>query len=406
MGTQTESKLTLSNRFDNITESATLVMAVKARELQAKGVNVIKLNLGEPDFPTPQYIQDAAKEAIDEGKYFSYPPVPGYPELRQAIADKLDRENNLSYKAENIVVSAGAKHSVANVMLSILNPGDEVIVFSPYWVSYTDQIHLAGGTPVILSGSIENDFKVTPEELRAAITPNTKAILFSSPCNPTGTVFTKEELRGIADEVVKHDNIYIVSDEIYEYINFGGKHFSIAQFDDVKDRTVVVNGFSKGFAMTGWRIGYVAAPLHLAKACTKIQGQVTSGINTITQRACIAALKGDSASVIEEMRTAYLRRRDLLKSMLDEIEGVKTNLPQGAFYIFPDFSAFFGKSFNGEVIKDSSDLCMFFLNEAHVSTVAGAAFGAPNCIRISYAASDEELVQAVKQIKEALNKLS
>ncbi|OHX67708.1 pyridoxal phosphate-dependent aminotransferase [Flammeovirga pacifica] len=406
MGTQTESKLTLSNRFDNITESATLVMAVKARELQAKGVNVIKLNLGEPDFPTPQYIQDAAKDAIDEGKYFSYPPVPGYPELRQAIADKLERENNLSYKAENIVVSAGAKHSVANVMLSILNPGDEVIVFSPYWVSYTDQIYLAGGKPVILAGSLENDFKVTPEELRAAITPNTKAILYSSPCNPTGTVFTKEELRGIADEVVKHDDLYIISDEIYEYINFGGKHFSIAEFDDVKDRTVVVNGFSKGFAMTGWRIGYVAAPLHLAKACTKIQGQVTSGINTITQRACIAALKGDSTSVIEEMRSAYLRRRDLLKSMLDEIEGVKTNLPQGAFYIFPDFSAFFGKSFNGQIIKDSSDLCMFFLNEAHVSTVAGAAFGAPNCIRISYAASDDELVQAVKQIKEALNKLS
>lgn len=404
MVSNTETKLTLSNRFDNITESATLVMAVKARELQAKGVNVIKLNLGEPDFATPQYIQDAAKQAVDDGKYFSYPPVPGYPELRTAIADKLKTENDLDYKMENIVVSAGAKHSIANVMLSILNEGDEVIVFSPYWVSYTDQIVLAGGKPVILKGEIENDFKVSAEQLRAAITPKTKAILFSSPCNPTGTVFTKEELREIADEVKKHDDIYIVSDEIYEYINFGGPHVSIASFDDVKDRTVVVNGFSKGFAMTGWRIGYIAAPVHVAKACIVIQGQVTSGINTITQRAALAALKGDR-SVIEEMRAAYLRRRDLLKGLLDDIEGVKTNLPQGAFYIFPDFSSYFGKSFNGKVIKDSSDLALYFLNEAHVSTVAGAAFGAPNCIRISYAASDEELVAACEKIKVALANL-
>ncbi|MBB6462103.1 pyridoxal phosphate-dependent aminotransferase [Flammeovirga kamogawensis] len=404
MGTQTGTNLTLSNRFDNITESATLVMAVKARELQAKGTKVIKLNLGEPDFATPQYIQDAAKQAIDDGKYFSYPPVPGYPELRTAIAEKLQTENGLDYKMENIVVSAGAKHSIANVMLSLLNEGDEVIVFSPYWVSYTDQIILAGGKPVILSGDIDNDFKVSAEQLRAAITPKTKAILYSSPCNPTGTVFTKDELREIADEVAKHDDIYIISDEIYEYINFGGKHVSIAEFDHVKDRTIVVNGFSKGFAMTGWRIGYIAAPLAVAKACIIIQGQVTSGINTITQRAALAALKGDR-SVIDEMRTAYLRRRGLLKGLLDEIEGVKTNLPQGAFYIFPDFSAYFGKSFNGTIIKDSSDLAMYFLNEAHVSTVAGAAFGAPNCIRISYAASDEELVEACKKIKLALANL-
>ncbi|MEH0154866.1 pyridoxal phosphate-dependent aminotransferase [Limibacter armeniacum] len=397
--------LQLSNRLLAMEESATLAMQVKARELQAQGHKIINLNLGEPDFPTPQHIQDAAVAAIQDGKYFKYPPVAGYPELRQGIAEKLLRDNGLSYTPEQIVVSTGAKQSIVNILLSILNKGDEVIVFTPYWVSYIEQIKLAEGTPVLLEGSIENDFKPNAEQLKAAITPNTKMVLFSSPCNPTGSVFTKEELNAIAEVLKEREDIYVVSDEIYEFINFEGKHNSIAEIDYMKERTIIVNGFSKGYAMTGWRLGYIAAPLAIAKACNKVQGQVTSGTCTISQRAGLAAINGPMEAT-EEMKKAYLRRRDLVKGELDKIKGIKTNKPKGAFYIFPDVSAFYGKSFNGKVIKDSNDLAMYLLNEAHVSIVSGAAFGAPNCIRISFAAADEDLKKACELITEALGRLS
>lgn len=392
-----------AERLNVIAESATLAMAAKARELQAKGVSVIKLNLGEPDFQTPQHVKDAAKEAMDQG-YTFYTPVSGYPELRKAICDKLKRDNNLDYTPNQVVVSTGAKQSIANVFMALLNAGDEVIIFSPYWVSYSEQVKMAEGTPVILKGALENDFKVTAEELRAAITPKTKALIYSSPCNPTGTVFTREDLESYAKVLAELPNIYIISDEIYEYINFSGKHYSIAEFPEVKDRVVVINGFSKGFAMTGWRMGYIAAPEWIAKACDKIQGQFTSGANSITQRACIAALQGplDDAKT---MRDAYLRRRDLIKGLLDEIPGFKTNTPQGAFYIFPDISAFFGKSFNGQTIQNSYDFSMFLLNEAHVSVVDGESFGEPACIRISFAASDDELREACRRIAESVKKL-
>ncbi len=394
----------VSNRLNALSESATLAMAVKARELQAKGIEVIKLNLGEPDFPTPQHIQEAAIEAIQSGKYFAYPPVPGYQDLREAIAEKLQRDNGLSYKANNIVVSTGAKQSIANVLLSLVNPGEEVIVFTPYWVTYSEQVKLAEGVPVFLKGSIETDFKVNAAQLKEAINPKTKAILFSSPCNPTGTVFQKEELAALADVLKDHPNVYIISDEIYEFINFGGKHASIAEFDFLKDRTIIVNGFSKGYAMTGWRLGYIAAPEWIAQACNKLQGQITSGTNSIAQRAAIAALKG-GMEASEAMKEAYLRRRDLVKGLLDAIDGVKTNTPEGAFYIFPDVSAFFGKSDGEQTIANSDDLAMYLLNKAHVSVVTGSAFGAPECIRISFAASDEELKEAVRRIGEALNAL-
>ncbi|WP_020530537.1 pyridoxal phosphate-dependent aminotransferase [Flexithrix dorotheae] len=394
----------LSNRLKSLSESATLAMAVKARELQAQGANVIKLNLGEPDFQTPQHIKDAAKKAIDEG-FTSYPPVAGFPDLKEAIVHKLKRDNGLDYEPANIVASTGAKQSIANVLLSLLNKGDEVIIFTPYWVTYFEQVKLAEGIPVALKGNIENDFKVTAEQLRAAITDKTKAILFSSPCNPTGSVFTKEELSGIASVVSEYKDLYIISDEIYEYINFSGPHHSIAEIDYIKDRVIIVNGLSKGFAMTGWRLGYIAAPKWLAKACDKIQGQVTSGTCTISQKAGVAALTGDLKAATE-MKMAYHRRRDLVKGLLDEIPGFKTNLPQGAFYIFPDISYYFGKSYDGQAINNANDLAMFLLNEAHVSIVDGGAFGEPNCVRISFAASDEDLEEAIKRIKTALEKLT
>ena len=391
----------LSERIQNMSESATLAMAGRARELQAKGIEVIKLNLGEPDFPTPKHVQEAAKQAIDDG-YFFYPPVPGYPSLRKGIADKLKRDNKVDYTPEQIVVSTGAKQSIANVMLSLLNPGDEVIVFAPFWVSYYDQIKLAEGEPVILSGSLENDFKVTADQLKAAITPKTKAIIYSSPCNPTGSIYTEKELGQLVEVLKDNEHVFIISDEIYEYITFGEKHVSIATFNEVKERVVIINGVSKGYSMTGWRIGYMAGPQWLAKACQKIQGQFTSGASTISQKAAEAAITGPQEAT-QQMRDAYLRRRDLVKGLLDDIPGFKTNLPQGAFYIFPDVSHYFGKSYtdNGEekTISDSNDMAMYLLTEVHVAVVEGGAFGAPECIRISYAASDEELTKACKRLK-------
>ncbi len=364
----------LSDRITNLSESQTIGMAVKARELEAKGVNVIKLNFGEPDFQTPDHIKEAAKKAIDDGFTF-YTPVPGIPDLRKAIADKFKRENNLTFAPEQIVVSTGAKQSLTNVLLCLLNPGDEAIVLSPYWVSYKEMVKMAEAEPVFVAGTIENDF-----------------------------IPSKEQLKDIADLVAENPNIMVIADEIYEHILFDGKHESIGQFENIKNQTVIVNGFSKGYAMTGWRVGYVGAPLWLAKACDKMQGQVTSGTCSIAQKASIAALNGTNEPR-EAMRQAFHRRRDLVKGLLDAIPGVKTNLPKGAFYIFPDVSHFFGKSFNGEKIKDCNDLCMFLLNEAHVSLVSGDAFGDPNCIRISFAAADEQLIEAITRIKNGLAKL-
>ena len=394
----------LSNRINALEESATIAMAQKARELKSQGIDVISLSLGEPDFKTPEHIQKAAKDAIDSGKYFSYPPVPGYPELREGIADKLKKENKIDCKAENIIVSNGAKHSLANIFMAMINPGDEVIVYAPYWVSYVELIKLAEGVPVIIDGTIEQDFKAPVELLKRAITPKTKAIIYSSPSNPTGSVFTRGELQEIADVVLQYENIFVISDEIYEYINFVGEHVSIASLPGMLDRTIVVNGFSKGYAMTGWRVGYICAPLWLAKACNKMQGQFTSGICTITQRAAIEAINGDQGPT-REMAEAYKKRRQLVLDGLMQIPGVKTNSPGGAFYVFPDISYFFGKSADGNTIHNAEDLAMYLLNFAHVSVVTGDAFGAPNCIRISYAASDENLVEALKRLKETLAKL-
>ena len=394
----------LSDRIKNLEESATIAMAQKARELKAQGLDVISLSLGEPDFPTPKHIQTAAKDAIDEGKYFGYSPVPGYLDLRQAIAEKLRRDNHLEYTPNQIVVSTGAKQSISNVMMCLINPGDEVVVFSPYWVSYTDIIKLAGGTPVLITGTIENNFKATADQLSEAITPRTKAIIYSSPCNPTGGVFSEEELRAIAEVVARHDNLYVIADEIYEYINFAGDHVSMAALPGMYERTITVNGFSKGFAMTGWRLGYIAAAEWIAKACGKIQGQSTSGANSIAQRAAITALKGDMGPT-HDMAKAYQRRRDLVLDLLKDIPGVQTYVPNGAFYIFPDVSYYFGKSDGEQKINNSDDFCMYVLNKAQVSLVTGEAFGAPNCVRLSYAASDDQLREAIRRIKEVLGKL-
>ncbi len=398
----------LSERVSSMAESATIAMAQAARELAASGANVINLSVGEPDFTTPEYIKDAAKKALDEG-YTFYSPVPGYPELRKAIANKLKRDNNIDCTPENIVVSTGAKQSLANVILSLINPGDEVVILGPYWVSYADIVKFAGGVPVIVAGSIENDFKPSAEEIAAAFSDKTKAMMFSSPSNPAGALFSQEELESIADIVASHEDVYVLSDEIYEYINYVGGHTSIGAIDKVKDRVITVNGFSKGFAMTGWRVGYICAPVWLAKATNKIQGQVTSGTCSIAQRACIEALenKAEMDKATAEMQVAFERRRDLIISLLNEIPGVKTNVPQGAFYIFPDISAYFGKkTVEGDDIANASDLSLYLLNKAHVSTVTGVAFGAPNNIRISFAASDDNIKEAVSRIKECLATLS
>ena len=391
---------TLSNRINNLSESQTLAMTRLSRELQAEGKDVISLSIGEPDFDTPQLIKDAAKKAIDEN-YTHYTPVPGYPELRKAAANKLKRDNNLDYSFEQIVVSTGAKHSLTNLALSILNPGDEVILLAPYWVSYIEMIKIAEATPVIVNTTIETDFKITIDQLKNAITPKTRMIWFSSPCNPSGSVYTKEELLAIAELVRNYPNIIIVSDEIYEHINFVGKHESIAQFDFIKDQVVVVNGVSKGFAMTGWRIGFIAAPKWIADACTKMQGQFTSGTCSIAQKAAEAALEADT-SIVNEMVAAFQRRKDLVYDLMKDIPGIKMNQPKGAFYFFPDVSFYFGKSYNGEVIKDATDLCMFLLNEGLVALVSGDAFGNPECLRISYATSEEVLKESINRIKNTL----
>ncbi|MER2995919.1 pyridoxal phosphate-dependent aminotransferase [Pontibacter populi] len=394
---------TLSDRITALSESQTIAMAKKGRELAAQGHDVINLSFGEPDFQTPQYIKDAAKKAIDDGFTF-YTPVAGYPELRQAIADKFKRDNNLDYKPENIVVSTGAKQSIANAVLCLVNPGDEVIIFSPYWVSYEEIVKLAEGTPVQVTGNLENDFKVTPAQLEAAITSNTKLVMYSSPCNPTGSVFTKDELYALAKVLEKYPQVHIIADEIYEYINFEGEHASMASFDFIKDRVITVNGFSKGYAMTGWRVGYIAAHKTIAAACDKMQSQITSGTCSIAQKAAFAALQGGNASAIE-MRDAYHRRRNLVLELMNDIPGFKTNVPEGAFYIFPDVSYYFGMSYEGKTIQNALDLCMFLLTDALVAIVSGEAFGAPQCVRFSYATSDDKLVEALRRIKESLAKL-
>lgn len=393
----------LSDRINSLAESQTIAMAKKARELAAQGFDVINLSFGEPDFQTPQYIKDAAKKALDDGFTF-YTPVAGYPDLRQEIVNKLKRDNNLDYKPENIVVSTGAKQSIANVIMSLVNPGDEVIIFSPYWVSYEEVVKLAEGIPVLVKGNIESNFSITAQQLEDAITSNTKLVMYSSPCNPTGSVFSKEELEAFANVLAKHPQIFVMADEIYEYINFTGEHASMAQFDFIKDRVITVNGFSKGYAMTGWRVGYIAANKQIADACDKMQSQITSGTCSIAQKAAVAALKGGRGSA-EEMSAAYLRRRDLVLGLMNEIPGIKTYVPQGAFYIFPDVSSFYGKSVNGQVINNSSDLSMFILNDAHVAAVSGDAFGADECIRFSFAAADDKLVEAMRRLKESLAKL-
>jgi aspartate aminotransferase len=392
---------TLSNRINAIEESATLAMAAKAREFKTKGIDVIGLSLGEPDFKTPQHICEAAKKAIDDGKYFAYPPVAGYQDLREALAAKYQKENNVPYKAENIVVSNGAKQSIANAMLALLNPGDEVIVFSPYWVSYDALVRLTEATPVIIKGGIENDFKVTAKQLEAAITPKTKAVIFSSPCNPTGSVFSRKELQDIAEVVLKHPNLLIIADEIYEHINFTGEQVSIASFPGMFDRTITVNGFAKGYAMTGWRVGYIAAPKWIADGCNKVQGQITSANCSIAQRAALAAVTGDIAPTTK-MVEEYRKRRDIVYNLLKEIPGVKANYPEGAFYFFPDVSSFYGKSDGTRTIKNGDDLCLFLLEKAHVSLVPGGAFGDEACIRLSYAASESDLREALKRLKETL----
>jgi aspartate aminotransferase len=386
-----------SNRIKSIPESATLAMAAKAREMKQRGIDVISLSLGEPDFKTPDFIVEGAVEALRSGKYFSYPPVNGYLDLRQAISEKFKNENSLEYAPDQIVVSNGAKQSIANVFMALLDPGDEVVVYTPYWVSYTAMIQLAEGKPVFVSGGIDNDFKPSADQLRSAITSKTKAVIFSSPCNPTGSVFTKEELEEMVSVLNDHPDVVVISDEIYEMINFSGAHASIGALPGMIDRTVTVNGFSKGFAMTGWRIGYIGAPLWLAKAANKMQGQYTSANNSIAQRAGLTALQG-SRKPSEEMAKAYYERRALVYDLLKTLPGFKANMPQGAFYFFPDVSAYFGK---GE-IKNASDFCMYILEKAHVSLVTGEAFGAPDCIRLSYAASEEELKEAVARMKPVL----
>jgi len=395
----------LSDRINNLSESATLKMTKLGRELAAKGINVISLSVGEPDFNTPEHVKEAAKKALDEN-YTRYSPVPGYPELRQAIVNKLKNENGLDYDISQIVVSTGAKQSLSNVILTLVNPGDEVIIPTPYWVSYSEMVTLAQGKAVYIDTEIESDFKITPAQLEAAITPKSKVFMFSSPCNPTGSVYTKDELAALVAVFEKHPNIFIISDEIYEHINFGDKHESIAQFDSIKDRVIIVNGFSKAFAMTGWRLGYIAANKEIAAANDKMQGQTTSGTCSIAQRAGIVAYEQGLESVLE-MKEAFARRRQLVYDLLNDIPGVKTNLPQGAFYFFPEISSFFGKKDpEGNEIKNSADLALYLLNYGHVATVGGDSFGNNNYIRLSYAASDENLKEALRRIKEALGKLS
>mgnify|MGYP001216409739 FL=1 len=393
----------ISDRLNRLSESATLAMARMSRELKAKGHDVIALSLGEPNFNTPDFIKTAAKEAIDNN-FSHYTPVAGLIELKEAISKKLKRDNGLDYSTEEIVTSTGAKQSIANVCLSLLDPGDEVLLPAPYWVSYYEIIKLAEGKPIVIPSNIQNDFKISASEIEKNISKKTKLLLFSTPCNPSGSVYDESELNEIADMLVKYPNIYIISDEIYELINFGTPHFSLASIDKIKERVITVNGVSKGFAMTGWRVGYIAAPKWIADACTKIQGQVTSATCSIAQMATKTAMEANPKKV-KYMQEAFEERRDLMLSLLKEIPGIKTNIPKGAFYFFPDVSYYFGKKNIENVIENSNDLCMYLLNDAHVAVVSGSAFGTPECIRISYAASEENIKEAIRRIKKSLLKL-
>lgn len=393
----------LSNRLNRLAASATLAMSQKSAEMKAQGIDVINMSVGEPDFNTPDHIKVAAKLAIDEN-YSRYSPVPGYPELRQAIARKLERENQLHYQPSEILVSNGAKQSVCNTVMALVDPGEEVIIPAPYWVSYPQMVKLAGGTPVIINAGFEQNFKITPEQLEAAITPQTRLLILCSPSNPTGSVYTKDELAGLAEVILKHEDLFVLADEIYEHINYIGKHESIAQFPGMKDRSIIVNGVSKAYAMTGWRIGYIAAPEWIVKGCNKLQGQYTSGPCSVSQRAALEAYIA-SQDCVEEMRLAFERRRDLIVELAKDIPGLEVNTPQGAFYLFPKCSSFYGKSDGEHTIKDSNDLAMYLLEVGHVATVGGDAFGDPDCFRMSYATSDDNIREAMRRIKEVLGRL-
>jgi aspartate aminotransferase len=390
----------ISNRVNSLSPSATIAMNQKSRDLQAKGIDVINLSVGEPDFFTPDHIKAAGKKAIDDNFSF-YPPVPGYPDLRKAVAEKFKRENNLDYSPDQIIVSCGAKHSLANAIMSLINKGDEVIIPAPYWVSYLEQVKLCEGKPVVIEAKFDANFKITAKQLESVITPKTKALLLCSPSNPSGAVYSKSELRSLADVLAKHPQIFIISDEIYEHINFIGGHETIARFADMKERTILINGVSKAYAMTGWRIGYMAAPIWLVKACDKLQGQTTTGATTIAQKAAAAALTGDQSCVVE-MNKAFKRRKELVVKLIREIPGIKVYDPDGAFYVFPKVDSFYGKKFNGTPVTNSSELCLYLLEHAHIATVPGDAFGDDACIRISFANSDEKLVEAMKRMKDAL----
>ena len=393
----------LSDRLNRLSPSATLAMSQKSGEMKAQGIDVINLSVGEPDFNTPDHIKDAAKKAVDEN-YSRYSPVPGYPELRKAIVDKLEKENDLEYGLNEVLVSNGAKQCVCNAVMALVNNGDEVIVPAPYWVSYPQMVKLAGGIPVYVNAGFEQNFKMTPQQLEAAITPKTKMLILCSPSNPTGSVYSKEELQALADVIRRHDDLYVLADEIYEHINYVGKHASIAQFDGMKERCIIVNGVSKAYAMTGWRIGYMAAPEWIIKGCNKLQGQYTSGPCSVSQKAAEAAYTLDQGCV-EDMRLAFERRRNLVVKLAKEIDGLEVNVPEGAFYLFPKCSSFFGKRTDGYLINNATDLAMYLLEVGHVATVSGDAFGDPECIRFSYATSDDNLREAIKRIKEALERL-
>ena len=393
----------LSDRLNRLSPSATLAMSQKSSEMKAQGIDVINLSVGEPDFNTPDHIKDAAKKAVDEN-YSRYSPVPGYPELRKAIVTKLQKENNLEYGLNEVLVSNGAKQCVCNAVMALVNNGDEVIVPAPYWVSYPQMVKLAGGTPVYVNAGFEQNFKMTPQQLEAAITPKTKMLILCSPSNPTGSVYSKEELKALAEVIRRHDDLYVLADEIYEHINYVGRHESIAQFDGMKERCIIVNGVSKAYAMTGWRIGYMAAPEWIIKGCNKLQGQYTSGPCSVSQKAAEAAYTLDQGCV-EDMRLAFERRRNLVVKLAKEIEGLEVNVPEGAFYLFPKCSCFFGKHTDGYVINNATDLAMYLLEVGHVATVSGDAFGDPECIRFSYATSDDNLREAMRRIKETLARL-
>ncbi len=393
----------LSDRLQRLAPSATLAMSQKSSEMKAQGIDVINMSVGEPDFNTPDHIKEAAKKAIDEN-YSRYSPVPGYPDLRKAIVAKLKNENNLDYSVNEVLVSNGAKQSVCNTIMALVNPGDEVIIPAPYWVSYPQMAKLAGGTPVIVEAGFDQNFKMTPEQLEAAITPKTRLIILCSPSNPTGSVYSKEELKGLADVIKRHDDLFVLADEIYEHINYIGKHESIAQFEGMKERSIIVNGVSKAYAMTGWRIGYIAAPEWIVKGCNKLQGQYTSGPCSVSQKAAEFAYT-QSQECVEQMRQAFERRRNLIVQLAKDIPGLEVNVPEGAFYLFPKCSSFYGKSNGDTVINNSSDLALYLLERGHVATVGGDAFGDPECFRMSYATSDENIREAMRRIKDALTEL-